>query len=715
MIFIDYLVVLAVAALVLSWWMRKRQVTLIFLALLILLAIWADIDYRWQGAPAGVASIIVLMCLGLGRLFKRKPSEGTPFVSGTLITLLGACAIWPIFLFPIPDLPQPDGPHAVGVRDFALTDDTRRGLLGAAENEARKLLVRVWYPAEDVDGHTRRPYFTPLETEHAGKGLGGAMGLPFLFQYLGHATTNSYVDAPLLHDSVDLPTVIYSHGYTSFAGQNTALMETLASHGYVAYSVQHTGDASAAVLPDGSVLPPDPALIEEMMAMTAEGEPSHIMTATFTADTYDERLAALMANKARGETQGVRVIVNSPTVWVDDRTFVHDTLQAGDVPESVAEVVAASQFTHTGQIGMSYGGSTTGAVCVIDRRCAAGVNLDGGDYHYSPLNHQMSQPFLMLYSDVNMIARSMGDYEQGYPFNDFSYERHELAGLNPNIVRIAVREVAHLGVSDFTLFMAGIAKDTLLGSIPAEEIIQIQNDFVRGFLDTHLKGIDAGFPQQQLDQHTDWVTRQDMTPVREWHMGNVQKDGTVRVVLETDHGEIEIALYPERAPISAANFLAYVEGGHYDGTSFYRVTKQKPDGSSIGVVQGGLLGAAIVGDISQEDVPPPPLPPIAHETTDTTGIPNERGTLAYGRLEPGTAGSEFFFNMNANNILDTGQGGPERDGHGYATFGRVVRGMPVLDAIQNLSADRPTDFEIMQGQLLTDLVTINRAYVVKGD
>ena len=155
-----------------------------------------------------------------------------------------------------------------------------------------------------------------------------------------------------------------------------------------------------------------------------------------------------------------------------------------------------------------------------------------------------------------------------------------------------------------------------------------------------------------------------------------------------------------------------MEGGHYDGMSFYRVTKQKPDGSSIGVVQGGLFGAAIVGDISQEDVPPPPLPPIAHETTDTTGIPNERGTLAYARLEPGTAGSEFFFNMNANNILDTGQGGPERDGHGYATFGRVVRGMPVLDAIQNLSADRPTDFEIMQGQLLTDLVTINRAYVV---
>lgn len=185
----------------------------------------------------------------------------------------------------------------------------------------------------------------------------------------------------------------------------------------------------------------------------------------------------------------------------------------------------------------------------------------------------------------------------------------------------------------------------------------------------------------------------------------------MQVVMETPIGEIEIALYPERAPISANNFLEYVRGEHYDGASFYRVVHQQADGTSIGVVQGGLLGAAMAGDGSEYAEPDRAIPPIAHETTDTTGIPNERGTIAYARLDPGTAGSEFFFNMSDNVVLNTGEGGANRDGHGYATFGRVVRGMRVLDAIQRQPADGATEIEMLKGQVLATPVAITRMYV----
>ncbi|MDE2921461.1 MAG: peptidylprolyl isomerase [Acidobacteriota bacterium] len=191
------------------------------------------------------------------------------------------------------------------------------------------------------------------------------------------------------------------------------------------------------------------------------------------------------------------------------------------------------------------------------------------------------------------------------------------------------------------------------------------------------------------------------------------EENTVGVVLETDLGEVEVRVYPDRAPISANNFLAWVEGGHYEDAAFYRVTR--PDNttgpSPHQVVQGGLLGEAMRRG---ESSPPGggPIPPIAHETTDTTGILNERGTIAYARLEPGTADSEFFFNVADNPALDTGNTTRQPDGQGYATFGRVVRGIEILEEIQGLSTLTEAGSEVTRGQMLEQPVVIRQARVL---
>lgn len=184
-------------------------------------------------------------------------------------------------------------------------------------------------------------------------------------------------------------------------------------------------------------------------------------------------------------------------------------------------------------------------------------------------------------------------------------------------------------------------------------------------------------------------------------------ENTVGVVLETNLGAIEVRVYPDRAPISANNLLAWVEGGHYEGATFYRVTR--PDNTSgpspHQVVQGGLLGEAMRrGESSPSGAGP--LPPIAHETTDMTGILNERGAIAYARLEPGTADSEFFFNVADNPALDTGNTTRQPDGQGYATFGRVVRGMEILEEIQGLPTLTDAGSEVTRGQMLEQPVVI---------
>ena len=185
----------------------------------------------------------------------------------------------------------------------------------------------------------------------------------------------------------------------------------------------------------------------------------------------------------------------------------------------------------------------------------------------------------------------------------------------------------------------------------------------------------------------------------------------VNVVMTTALGEIELAIYPDSAPISAGNFLAYIEEGHYGGATLYR-SAHREGNSTIAVIQGGLLGPSMAGDGSEYANPTPPRAPIAHETTHTTGISNEQGTIAYARMNPGSATSEFFFNMENNAVLDTDNGGPNRDGHGYATFGRVVRGFDVLQAIHGLPRDGSTGIETLRGQIITEPVPIKSIQIL---
>ena len=170
---------------------------------------------------------------------------------------------------------------------------------------------------------------------------------------------------------------------------------------------------------------------------------------------------------------------------------------------------------------------------------------------------------------------------------------------------------------------------------------------------------------------------------------------TVTVSMATPAGEISLQLYPDQAPVTVANFLRLVDGGHLDGATFYRTVSPGNDNGSpvISVIQGGI------GDA------PGPFPPVAHETTAQTGLLHEDGSISMARGEVGTASTEFFICIGAQPALDYG-GARNADGQGFAVFGRVVAGMDVIRAIHAAPADAPTEFEYFRGQLLEEPVVI---------
>ena len=129
---------------------------------------------------------------------------------------------------------------------------------------------------------------------------------------------------------------------------------------------------------------------------------------------------------------------------------------------------------------------------------------------------------------------------------------------------------------------------------------------------------------------------------------------------ETTMGSFTVELYEKEAPLSAKNFLDYVDSGHFDGTVFHRVIPGF-------VIQGGGLTA----DMRQKQT----RAPIRNEADN--GLKNRRGTLSMARTnDPHSATSQFFVNLVDNAFLDPGRGGA-----GYAVFGAVVEGMDVVDKI----------------------------------
>ncbi len=169
-----------------------------------------------------------------------------------------------------------------------------------------------------------------------------------------------------------------------------------------------------------------------------------------------------------------------------------------------------------------------------------------------------------------------------------------------------------------------------------------------------------------------------------------------QVSLKTSMGEIVIELYPDKAPKSVENFLQYVREDHYKGTIFHRV---------IGnfMIQGGGFTADFYKAGTPDHGQKPTRAPIPLESKN--GLRNDAGWVAMARTSnPNSATAQFFINT----VDNAGLNHPQPDGHGYAVFGKVVKGMDVVNAIRAVRTTRQGPF----GDVPVEPVHIESASVV---
>ena len=163
----------------------------------------------------------------------------------------------------------------------------------------------------------------------------------------------------------------------------------------------------------------------------------------------------------------------------------------------------------------------------------------------------------------------------------------------------------------------------------------------------------------------------------------------VAVVIETSWGSIEAEIALDKAPLTGANFLRYVDARSYENGRFHRTVKL--DNQPNNAVKIEVIQASLAPKVE-------PFPPIVLERTSLTGLTHTNGALSMARVGPDTGASEFFICIGDQPALDFG-GKRNPDGQGFAVFGRVTKGMDVVRKIQAAPA---------QGQLLEPPVRILR-------
>lgn len=166
------------------------------------------------------------------------------------------------------------------------------------------------------------------------------------------------------------------------------------------------------------------------------------------------------------------------------------------------------------------------------------------------------------------------------------------------------------------------------------------------------------------------------------------------IVIETKIGNIEVELYPKQAPISVNNFLKFVDEGLFSYSHFYRVVTDNNQADTpvkIQVVQGGLYYKRGVRKIAG----------IKHETTKETGILHKKGVISLARNKPGSANTEFFICVEDEPELDF-QGDRNPDLAGFAAFGKVIKGMDIVEKIHQ----QPEEKQYLKPKVR--IISINR-------
>ncbi len=409
--------------------------------------------YRWQMVPLYILFAILLTIW----LLPTGDRSWLGWVGVSILSLLTIVFLAPPILFPIRNFPEPTGSYAVGTLTEAWIDDSRKEIYGDNSEAAREFITQTWYPADTVPATAQRSEYIPTGRT-AARTIAARLGLPFfILDHVNLIKTNSFVEVPPA--AGEFPILIFSHGYNSFRGQSTAIMEDLASHGYIVVSMSHPYGSAISIFPDGRIVFHNPD------TLVGVGE--------------ELRQTGLLLGEQ----------------WTRDIEFTIDQLERNQVATSHL-LSQHYQLDQLGVFGHSTGGGVALNICARDPRCKATFGFDAwlGPTPDDVISKGSPAPTYFLMSEFwpkTINTNRIREYDKNSAVSTWA----------------TVKNTGHYDFADIPFLSPLTKRFGFSGGIDPYRGQEINRLFVLDFFDTHLKegepasflySADPNFPEIEL-------------------------------------------------------------------------------------------------------------------------------------------------------------------------------------------------------------------------
>lgn len=417
---------------------------------------WLVEGFYWQSAPT---YLLIVAAAGLVVAQSKWVADSTrsrrvlmAFARGGVGLLVVPAAIaW--LVVPVPDLPRPTGPYAVGTEIFRWVDQDRPETATDSAEDRRNVVVQAWYPADPAARGRRSEYLDGLDRLPEQVTM-----LPrFLMRGYHRIDTHGRMEVPISADRARWPVVLFSPGYGAPRAFYTGLIADLASRGFVVLAVDHPYEVAVTELADGTIATPREHFLDN--------DPDQ---SRYMSGQLDVRAA--------------------------DLRFVLDQLLRPDVLGS--HLSGHLDTDHVAAVGHSFGGATAAAALASDPRLKAAANIDGTLYGTLP-QQSLTKPFLLVQSDYSETGHS----DQFLSGNAALLDRMTARGF-----RYEIAEANHYSFTDGPRFLADparfLAAQFIGGSRGPRETQRATNDIVVAFLQEPL-GLGTADPDVAAARYRD--------------------------------------------------------------------------------------------------------------------------------------------------------------------------------------------------------------------
>jgi len=370
------------------------------------------------------------------------------------LVILGAVALagllalmWSRHASPV-TLPQLAGPYPVGRVEYDWVDTARAETFGPGPGGKRELDVWVWYPAAPAANATAASYLPAAWRAARRQSQQPAALAQFLVQDPAVVHAHAILNAPLASGQATYPVLVLQHGLGPILPDYTTLAEDLASRGYVVVGSTPTYSAAVVAFPDGRVVPGVPAANVPDLASPAEAQ---------------KILDALIQ------------------VWAADDSFVLTQTAALNHADPDGRFTGHLDLNKVGFWGHSFGGAAAAETCHLDKRCRAGLNLDGDPYG-DVVKAGLDRPFMSIWSEPP--SPTDADWVQAT-----SQMRQMESRLGADGYQVMIRGGRHFNFTDNSVFYAPflVARGGL-GPINGRRFLAISTAYIAAFFDHTLKG-----------------------------------------------------------------------------------------------------------------------------------------------------------------------------------------------------------------------------------